>query len=114
MEAAPITVKVFVAGCPSAKAGRQVNVKATASVIQRHFLTLTDRKQNEKNGDRFKIIVILVMLAQIEYVFYRQVMVLRKSFILCINLAVSQIIEPDWVWAAAHRNNITQDSATAA
>jgi len=31
-----------------------------------------------------------------------------------INLAVSQIIEPDWVWAAAHRNNITQDSATAA
>jgi len=32
----------------------------------------------------------------------------------CINLAVSQIIEPDWVWAAAHRDNITQDSATAA
>jgi len=31
-----------------------------------------------------------------------------------INLAVSQIIEPDWVWAAVHRNNITQDSATAA
>jgi len=31
-----------------------------------------------------------------------------------INLAVSQIIEPDWVWAATHRNNITQDSATAA
>jgi len=36
------------------------------------------------------------------------------SLFCCINLAVSQIIEPDWVWAAAHRNNITQDSATAA
>jgi len=26
------------------------------------------------------------------------------SSLLSINLAVSQIIEPDWVWAAAHRN----------
>jgi len=28
--------------------------------------------------------------------------------------SVSQTIEPDWVWAAAHRNNTAQTSATAA
>jgi len=39
---------------------------------------------------------------------------MKASGEICINLAVSQIIEPEWVWAATNRNNMTQDSATAA
>jgi len=43
----------------------------------------------------------------------KKLLISRQQWNLNNWLAVSQIIEPDWVWAAAHRNNRTQDSATA-